>query len=125
MWPVHLTESDSDRAFYDEMNRRLRDSNRVRDVPFIKAQNRQTIRKLVGPLRRIGIAAAAVPNLDLLEDKGTNWKALLDACQVDDSLRPNLEAERACLSAALSTIPKRDGEARPIKTKGINALKPD
>jgi hypothetical protein len=118
-----VTESDSDRTFYDEMNRRLLNENRgIKDCLFRNAQNRQTVLRLVGPLRRIGIPAAAIVDLDLLEEAGTNWTALLEACQVDSSLRTELEARRAHLSGVFSSLEVPPGEKRLIKSKGINAL---
>lgn len=118
-----VTESDSDRAFYDEMNRRLQFENRgIRDALFLNAQNRQTIHRLVRPLRRIGIAAAAIVDLDVLEENKTNWEGLLDACHVPATLKPNLEVERAYLSSVFSAVATPIQDARPIKSKGINAL---
>jgi hypothetical protein len=121
-----VAESDSDRAFYDEMNRRLVVENRgIRDALFLNAQNRQTILRLVGPLRRIGIAAAAIVDLDVLEQGGANWEGLLDACQVLPHLKTHLEAERAYLSNAFSVVPASSEGIRAMKSKGINGLVED
>jgi hypothetical protein len=118
-----VTESDSDRAFYDEMNRRLLNENRgIKDCLFRNAQNRQTVLRLVGPLRRIGIPAAAIVDLDLLEETGSNWMALLEACQVDSILRSELEPRRTHLSDVFSGLKAPPGEKPLIKSRGINAL---
>ena len=117
-----VTESDTDRAFYDEMNRRLLSTNRgIKDALFLNAQNKQTIHKLVAPLRRIGIPAAAIVDLDLLEEGGTNWESLLDACQVPASKRNHLEIERDYLAGRFAAAPKV-GKARAIKSQGVKAL---
>ncbi len=118
-----VTEADADRAFYDEMNRRLLPSNRgVGDALFLNAQNKQTIHRLVGPLRRIGIPAAAIVDLDVLKEGGTNWEALLASCGVPLTRKVHLETERAYLAGVFSALPAPPGKPRPIKSGGINAL---
>lgn len=117
-----VTESDADRAFYDEMNRRLLSANRgIRDAVFLQAQNRQTIHRIVGPLRHIGIPAAAIVDLDILEDGGTDWKSTLDACQIPPNQRAHLEAERKYLANVFPGMPKTRG-AKPIKNQGLSGL---
>jgi hypothetical protein len=124
---VIVTESDTDRAFYDEINRRLLVINRgLRDSLILNAHNWQTIHRLVGPLRRIGIPAAGVADLDTLLDGGTDWTRLLDACQVPVASRGMLEAERAYLSGAFSALVTSPSGEVPIKSLGITALnRPD
>lgn len=115
-----ISESDSDRAFYDEMNRRLMDQTRgIRDTQFLNAQNMQTIRRLVEPLRRVGIAAAAILDLDVLNDLQTNWDELLNACQVPPARGPTLNAERKYLSSLFLAA---GGTPPAIKKGGIGAL---
>jgi ABC-type multidrug transport system ATPase subunit len=119
---VVVTESDTDRAFYDEMNRRLERVDRgVRDSIFLNAQNKQTIQRLVAPLRRVGIPAAAIIDLDMIKEAGTNWTELLDACQVDKSIYAQLENERSYLSDQFTKLTK-PGAQEPIKSLGLNAL---
>jgi len=115
-------EADSDRAFYDEINQRLLDSNRgIRDALFLNAQNRQTIHRLIRPLRRIGIPVAAIVDLDLLQENTTNWERLLDACQVDKGQYDAIEKVRTYLSDILSTV-QQAGQKLPIKMGGLNLL---
>jgi len=115
-----VTESDADRAFYDEINHRLLAVGRgVKDALFLNAQNWQTEQVIVRPLRRIGIPAAAVVDLDVAMDKGPNWTALFDACNVEGSRRQLLRDERDYVAAAFS----RCGcDRRAVKTKGLSAL---
>ncbi len=66
---VLVSESDNDRVFYSEINRRLVMNQRgVEDCLFLNAQNKQTIHKLVSPLRTLGIPAVAVADLDFIKD---------------------------------------------------------
>ena len=67
---VIVTEGDADRAFYDEINYRLQQSNSgIEDAVFLNAQNWQTIPRIVAPLREIGVPAAAVFDFDVVMDK--------------------------------------------------------
>jgi hypothetical protein len=65
-----VCESDADRVFYQEINdRSLKKSGvGIKDCLFTNVQNLQTIRLLVEPLRKIGIPAAAVVDLDFISD---------------------------------------------------------
>lgn len=78
---VIVTESDSDRVFYQEINERLLRSNPDRGVPnclFLNAQNKQTIHHIVRPLRQLGIPAAGIVDVDILKDGGKSWTGFLD-----------------------------------------------
>ena len=118
-----VTESDTDRAFYDEINRRLDSAHRgIRDSIFLNAQNWQTIHRVVGPLRRIGIPVAAIADLDVLEQGGTNWKNLLASCQIPAAEMDELERKRAYLAGVFSAVGEVPNQARAIKSQGLNAL---
>jgi hypothetical protein len=59
---VIITESDADRAFYQEVNERLLRHKPDWGVPnclFLNSQNKQTIQTIMQPLRKLGIPAAA------------------------------------------------------------------
>lgn len=79
---VVVCEADADRAFYEEINERLISSGNdgVVDGLFMNVQNKQTVRRVVRPLREMGIPAAAIVDLDIL--KGTDLESLLQAAHV-------------------------------------------
>lgn len=79
-----VTEADADRAFYEEINTRLatHEGGGALDSVFLNAQNKQTIRRIVGPLREMGIPAAAVVDLDILD--AADLDNLLPAAFVPD-----------------------------------------
>jgi hypothetical protein len=81
-----VTEADADRALYQEINERLLASNLgIDSCVFLNAQNKQTVQRIVSPLRKMGIPAAAIVDLDVL--KGTSTlKELLKSCTVPQSL---------------------------------------
>ena len=82
-----VCEADADRAFYEEINRRLTASGlgHVKDALFLNAVNKQTIRRIVKPLRQMGVPAVAVVDLDILKKDGFN--TLLEDCFVPDITR--------------------------------------
>jgi len=112
---VIVTESDSDRAFYQEVNERLRRESPARGVPnclFINAQNKQTIQTIVKPLRHLGIPAAAIVDIDVLKEGGTVWASLLAAAAVPVLEQNSLAVLRASIKAAMDASGKnmkRDG----------------
>ena len=63
-----VCEADRDRVFYQEINERLLDGGRpgATDCAFLNAQNWQTTGRVIYPLRRMGIPAAAIVDLDVL-----------------------------------------------------------
>lgn len=92
---VIVTESDNDRVFYSEIYHRL--SEHRSDLPsilFVNAQNKQTIKDVVGPLRQFGVPAAAIPDIDILKDGGTTWLQWLAAAQVPEPLRAGYQTQR-------------------------------
>lgn len=95
---VVVCEADADRAFYEEINDRLAtNSDSVVDGLFLNVQNKQTVRRVIGPLRSMGIPAAAVVDLDVL--KGNDLELLLDASHIPAARRPALSAAVAHVQA--------------------------
>ncbi|MED4057448.1 AAA family ATPase [Niallia taxi] len=77
---VVVTESDSDRAFYQEINERLlkyKPNSGIPNCLFINAQNKQTVHQIIRPLRELGIPAATIVDIDILKDGGNNWTNFL------------------------------------------------
>jgi ABC-type lipoprotein export system ATPase subunit len=115
---VVVGESDSDRAFYDEINRRLRVVGRgVVDAQFVNAQNWSTEARVIGPLRRLGVPAAGILDLDTLWNSKSEWRPLYRAVGLTDGdpERLRLEAEQAFLARDAS-------ERAACKKRGIAAL---
>lgn len=78
---VIVTEADSDRAFYQEINERLLSAGDVRAISnclFINAQNKQTVWEIVKPLRELGIPAVGIVDIDVLKEGGQVFTKLLD-----------------------------------------------
>lgn len=69
---VVVTEADTDRAFYQEINERLSSFNGrgIDNCLFLNARSKQTVPQVAGPLREIGIPAAMVVDVDVLKEGG-------------------------------------------------------
>lgn len=88
---VIVTESDADRAFYQEINERLlryKPELGISNCLFIHAQNKQTVKTIIKPLRELGIPAVGVVDIDILKEGGKVWSDFLES-----SFVPNLEHE--------------------------------
>jgi hypothetical protein len=114
-----VCEADRDRVFYKQINEPLLRAGRVgaADALFLNAQNKQTIRRIVGPLRNMGIPAAAIVDLDMVE-KGDadDLKELMKACHVPDGLVKSLGGMRGEVKAAF------DSKGLKAKKAGISGL---
>jgi ABC-type cobalamin/Fe3+-siderophores transport system ATPase subunit len=112
---VIVTESDADRAFYQEVNERLLRWKPEWGIPnclFLHAQNKQTIPTILQPLRKLGIPAAGVVDVDVLKEGGAVWAGLLEVAGIPELERQPLAATRAALKAAMDATGKdmkRDG----------------
>ena len=74
---VVVTEADSDRVFYQEINERLlaeKDIRGIQNCLFINAQNKQTVWDIVRPLRELGIPAVGIVDIDVLKEGGQVFK---------------------------------------------------
>ena len=108
---VIVTESDNDRAFYSEIYYRLAECEKgYPSLLFVNAQNKQTIRNIVAPLRMFGVPAAAIVDIDILKDGGADWTGWLHAAQIPNALhggygqlRGDLKRRFADLSVDMKT----------------------
>lgn len=77
---VVVTEADTDRALYQEINERLLTSGPESGIPnclFINAQNKQTVPTIVKPLRDLGIPTVGLVDIDVLKEGGGVWTNFL------------------------------------------------
>lgn len=117
---VVVTESDTDRAFYQEINERLLRYMPEKGIPnclFINAQNKQTVKTIIKPLRELGIPVAGIVDIDVLKDGGSVWSSFLDSGYLP-------ELERNSLASLRSALKQKFDETRKDMKKdgGINIL---
>jgi len=117
-----VTEADADRAFYQEIALRLIDSKRFAapDSVFLHAQNKQTVRRIVQPLRMLGVPAAAIVDIDILKGGGNEWTELLEAAGVPDAQHQSLHVQRHTLMTCFG--PNKDEMKR---SGGLKLLSDD
>jgi len=113
---VVVTESDNDRAFYAEIYHRLAEQNRFPSLLFINAQNKQTICDIIGPLREFGVPAAAIVDIDLLKEGGTNLVRWLRSARIPTASHVALGQQRASLYQLFSN------SLRDMENGGIAVL---
>ncbi len=124
---VVVTESDADRAFYQEINERLLQYEPDLGIPnclFINAQNKQTVQSIIKPLRELGIPAAAVVDIDILKDGGANWSNFLASGFVPQISHQPLGSQRVAIKDKLESTGKdmkRDGGVRLLDSSNREA----
>ena len=112
---VVVTESDSDRAFYQEINERLLSSDDPRGISsclFLNAQNKQTVWDIVKPLRELGIPALGIVDIDVLKEGGQVWAKPLTGAFIPEISHQPLHAQRQTILKAFTdsgSDMKRDG----------------
>ena len=106
---VVVTESDADRAFYQEINERLLQLSPERGISnclFINAQNKQTIPTIVAPLRKLGIPVASIVDIDVLKEGGAVWANMAKAANIPELLQANMGNMRAAIKQAMEKTGK-------------------
>lgn len=125
---VIVTESDADRAFYQEINDRLLKYSDGKGIPnclFLHAQNKQTVKTIVKPLRELGIPVAGVVDIDVLKEGGSVWTSFLDSGSIPEIERPALATIRQALKAKFDASDKdmkRDGGIQILEESDQEAL---
>lgn len=106
---VVVTESDADRAFYQEMNQRLLRFKPDWGIPnclFINAQNKQTVHTIIRPLRQLGIPAAGIVDVDVLKEGGVPWTNLLSGASIPGIAHAGMATMRAAIKNAMDATGK-------------------
>ena len=100
---VVVTESDNDRAFYSEIYYRLAEQEKgYPSILFVNAQNKQTIKEIMGPLRAFGVPAVAIVDIDILKDGGAVWTGWLQAAMLPQALHVGLGQMRSEINKRFS-----------------------
>lgn len=120
---VIVTEAERDRAFYDEINRRMQEGTPATglvDALFVNATNWQTTQKIAGPLRRLGIPAPIVLDIDSIADGNQSdgvWAKVYDACAVRAADKSQFDSERAAIQPFVQAVSRAT-----FKKLGVGSL---
>jgi hypothetical protein len=126
---VVVTESDADRAFYQEINERLLRFKPDWGIPnclFINAQNKQTVQTIIRPLRQLGIPAVGIVDIDVLKEGGTVWANLLSSANIPEITLNSLATFRQAVKQAMDKSGKdmkRDGGLAILESSEREAAK--
>jgi hypothetical protein len=117
-----ICEADSDRAFYEEINLRLRSKDLgADDCCFLNGHGKSTLYKIVNLLRRMGVPAGAAVDLDIIE--GPEFVPLLQAAGVPEATLAGLKAARQRLMGTFPNgKPKNVGVAGSTDSRGLRDL---
>lgn len=96
---VIVTESDADRAFYQEVNDRLLKFTEkgIPNCLFLNAQNKQTVKTIIKPLRQLGIPVAGIVDIDIIKEGGSVWSDFLESASLPELERNPLAQIRQAL----------------------------
>jgi len=123
-----VCEADSDRAFYEEINRRLLGADGrhgALDCSFLNAQNWQTTVRIAGPLRAAGVPAAVILDLDTLA-VDEPWAEIVAMGGPTLEQRDQILAARAAARDAILACGRpAAGAPLSVKLNGIGALDTD
>src|SRR5687767_11233720 len=105
-----VCEADADRVFYAEVNERLlaHRAGGADGCVFLNAQNKQTVRRIVRPLREMGLPAAAILDLDLLKGR-EDFRDLMNAAFVPSVFWEPWEDIRKRLQQKMNNAHYKDG----------------
>ncbi|HEY0137340.1 MAG TPA: TOPRIM nucleotidyl transferase/hydrolase domain-containing protein [Nannocystis sp.] len=104
-----VVEGDSDRAFYSEVNERLRIHEPgihpavMRDCVFLNAQGKATVSRILEALRRLGVVSCGIVDLDLLKDNGV-CKKLLEARGATEAVAESIGNTRASIQRSIADL---------------------
>lgn len=113
-----VTESDADRVFYTEVNRRLREANRgIEDAIFLNTGGWQPTARPAKMLRSMGVPTALILDLDTCTESAA-WPAIYSAAGVSASARVSIEEQRRKCEGHLRSAEVRLKEEKPWKTQG-------
>ncbi|WP_107923474.1 AAA family ATPase [Lysinibacillus parviboronicapiens] len=122
---VIVTESDSDRVFYQEINQRLKDFKpewHIDECLFLNAQNKQTVGWITKELRKIGIPTVSIIDLDLIKDGGGVFTDYLKSVNIPVSQHPGICTNKESIKNLFPNITQKNS---PLKTHGIKYLSKD
>lgn len=116
---VVVTEADADRAFYEEINERLLRLRPEWGIPnclFLNTQGKHSVHTILTPLRKLGIPAVGIVDVDILKEGGASWSNIIDGANVPEVARNALATLRTAIKA------KMDASGKDMKRQGGVAI---
>lgn len=113
-----VVEGDTDRVFYEAVNASMGGGKGIDQCLFINAQGKQSLYKIAGPLRRMGIPTAVVADFDIVNLHGDEWGNLLDSVGVPGAA--SLYSTCTDIVGELAWL--KTGGGDPIHRRGLGVL---
>ena len=100
---VVATEADADAVFYQRLFQKIGSSD---EVHFVNAHNKQTLKKIIDPYKKLGIKFAMIADADVIRDK----HEFTDILQVtsDDQVKKQILEERETIINFFQNQNKRE-----------------
>jgi predicted ATPase len=118
---VVMTEGDTDRAFYQEINERLLAADEpnlgIPNCLFLNANGKDQIPTIMEPLRKFGIPVAGIYDLDFIKEGGAQSSTRLRAATVPEGTRNGLNPTRVAIETSL-----REKHANYKRNGGLKLL---
>lgn len=106
-----VVEGDTDRVFYEAVNASMNSGGRgIDQCLFINAQGKQSLYKIAGPLRKMGIPTAVAADFDIINLHEPQWNNLLGSVGVPGAA--------SLYSACVGIVDELDR----VKTDGVNPI---
>ena len=123
-----VCESDADRVFYEEINRRLlneevraEDKRHIDDALFLNALGKDSVHRIIGHLRKIGVPAISIVDFDAIQ--GDAFKNILRSCGIPEELRTDIFKLRDDLVRRIcAQVPDHPNVNKYLKENGISGL---
>jgi predicted ATPase len=108
---VIVVEAERDRAFYEECYFRLSaGKSDFPNIKFICAQNKQTIPRIIGPLREFGVPAIGIADLDMIKEGGESFSGWLKSTGAPQAIHESLQLLRDRVKMHFQSVDmKKDG----------------
>ncbi|MGE3366917.1 MAG: AAA family ATPase [Rhizobiaceae bacterium] len=118
---VILSEGDRDRAFYEEINRRLMEcGGGISDSIFMNGFGADFLHRIAGPLRRFGVKVALIYDLDVIVED-SQWMNIHTLVTAAESDKQQINENRTKVKQYLINSGS-DNEIPNYKKKGIYSI---
>lgn len=107
-----LVEADADSLVYSRIGDKCWPSH---DVHFVRAHNKQTIAKLIAPLKTMGVRSAAIVDFDILRD-WSDLRRLLESVSVPSHQIDRAQLLHRAIIADIGKMPEAPKVAALVET---------
>lgn len=122
---VVVVEGDSDEAFYQEINYRLKDDpecQSLNNTLFVTSHGVDTEYKIISILRKAGIPAASIVDFDFLGKSTDVFGKLLASANVSGILFDSFKSQKQAVSSAVSAVDEDKSGINKLNSSDAQAV---